>query len=281
MVSNEGPAGPEFRYAFGDSDAAVKRLSTLSQVFETPSRAILAAVDAGAVDTAIDLGCGPGYSTRLVSTVVRPRLVVGLDFSEAFLEHARVIGPVHALWQRHDITTIPFPMGPADLLYARLVLAHVARPQETLLAWLGQLRPDGHLVIEETEWVSAEHPILTAYEEMASALVAHHGGDLYVGRHLDDFEAPSSYRRLLNRRYHHRVGVPTAAGLFAMNFAIWRTDSWIVEHHSARALDIMAADLARLAESNEGGQVTFAIRQLAYRFEPGGPHLGRWVRHEW
>jgi hypothetical protein len=57
-------------YAFGDTSLAARRLALLADVFEPPSRAFLeqfaGPVSSGAepLDLAVDLGGGPGHSTR-------------------------------------------------------------------------------------------------------------------------------------------------------------------------------------------------------------------------
>ena len=77
------------RYTFGDSDLAVRRMDLVAQVFEPTSRALLAAAVPAGVDVALDLGCGPGHTTRLLAAVARPRRTVGVDGSERYLAHAR------------------------------------------------------------------------------------------------------------------------------------------------------------------------------------------------
>jgi hypothetical protein len=58
-------------YTFGDTSLAARRLALLADVFEPPSRAFLAEftrVAGDQLDLAVDLGCGPGHSTRLVAS---------------------------------------------------------------------------------------------------------------------------------------------------------------------------------------------------------------------
>jgi hypothetical protein len=67
-------------YAFGDSTPAARRLALLAEVFEPTSRAFLDHVGtrlAGPPGLAVDLGCGPGHTTRLLSSVLG-RGVLGL-----------------------------------------------------------------------------------------------------------------------------------------------------------------------------------------------------------
>jgi len=256
-------------YAFGDSDRAANRLEFLSRVFEEPSRSFLTkAVHDSSPEMsglAIDLGCGPGYSSRILAEHAQPSILCGMDFSEAFVDKARGQDIPNATWCRHDVTVAPFPTRAADLVYARLVLAHLPDPARVVDLWVRQVRPGGRLLIEDTEWIEAGHSTLLDYEEMAGALVANHGGDLYVGGLLRQLEPGPVARREVNRLYCHGVSVPVAAGLFAMNFATWRTDRYVTDTYSKSELDAMADELGRLSVSRTQDEVIFGIRQVSYR----------------
>jgi trans-aconitate 2-methyltransferase len=264
----EGVGSDSSGYAFGDSDPAAARLALLAQVFGRPSRALLTWIDARTVEVAIDLGCGPGFSTRLLDSLLDAKTLVGLDASSVFLDRARTVGPPNATWHRHDVTSVPLPAAPADLLYARLILAHLPRPEVTVWAWLGQLRSGGYLVLEEDEFVTADESTLSDYEQLSASLVAYRGGDLYVGQRLNRLDVSTDYRRVVNRVYRHRVPVPIAAQLFSMNFAVWRHEPWVVGQRGVCWLDAMERDLARLAASEATGSVVFGIRQMIYQRTP-------------
>jgi trans-aconitate 2-methyltransferase len=253
------------RYAFADTAAAADRLAFLSDLFEEPSRSLLSDADPGPVGLAVDLGCGPGFTTGLLARVLRPKSLAGMDSSAPFIERAKTAGPPGVAWYRHDVTQLPFPTGPAHLLYSRWVLAHLSDPERVLLSWLSQLRPGGHLVAEEDEEIIASHPVLAAYDQMSSSLVAHHGGNLTIGPRLGHLPSPTGFSRTMNRLYRHRLPNPVTARLFGMNFAVWRTDPWIMQSYDRATLDGIAADLAALGASTDPGYVTFVHRQLAYR----------------
>lgn len=256
-------ADPEHRYAFGHTAAAAARLRLVDEVFTEPTRELLEVAGSGHVDLAVDLGCGPGFSTRLIAETIQPARLVGLDVSEAFLEQARAAG-VAAAWIRHDVTVVPFPHGPADLLHARFVLSHLAQPEAVLVSWLSQLVPGGHLLVQEDEQIATDHPVLASYEEMARSLVSHRGGDLWVGARLGTLEPPPGYTAAVNRVHRHLVAVPLAARMYAMNFAVWRNEPFIIASYPVAELDALAADLDRLSGSSEPGHVIFDIRQVAY-----------------
>jgi trans-aconitate methyltransferase len=265
--SGRAPAHHQDRpsYAFGDVDLAARRLHVLDRAFAEPSRSLLEVAASGRIRLAVDLGCGPGWSTRLVRETLRPLRLAGLDSSRSFLAMARAAGPPGTAWFAHDVTTVPFPTGPADLLHARFVLCHLPRPETVLRSWLGQLNPGGWLLTQDDQEIIARHPVLLSYEEMARSLVAARGADLWAGAQLARLEAPEGFERVLNKVYRHRLPVALAAQMFAMNFAVWRHDPQITDHYPASVLDDMGVALSTLAGRGDRGEVVFAIRQLGFR----------------
>ncbi len=272
-ANDDDPAGAR-RYAFGDVSEATLRLQLLDRVFVEPSRALVDSVGRRLVGFAIDLGCGPGLTTRLLAERLRPDRLAGLDTSRAFLEQAATAVP-SAEWFLHDVTEVPFPTGPADVVHARFVLSHLRGPESLLTKWLGQLNPGGVLLVQEDAEIVADHPVLVAYEEMARSLVAQKGGDLWVGARLARLELPHGYETVVNRVRSHRVPVALAAQMFSLNFAVWRHDPFIVREYPAPLLEEIGTELARAASADHGGDVDFRLRQLAlrrgYRSAPVGP----------
>jgi SAM-dependent methyltransferase len=265
--SGRAPSGHDdrARYAFGDADLAAQRLHLLDRVFAEPSRSLLTVAASRRIRLAVDLGCGPGWSTRFLSETLRPLRLAGLDTSSSFLEMARVAGPPGTDWFAHDVTSVPFPTGPADLLHARFVLCHLPEPESVLRAWLSQLNLGGYLLTQDDQEIVARHPVLVSYEEMARSLVAARGADLWVGARLARFEAPEGFQKFVNTLYRHRVPVALAAQMFAMNFAVWRDDPHITARHPGPVLDEMGMALRTLARSDDPSDVVFVIRQLGFR----------------
>jgi SAM-dependent methyltransferase len=265
--SGEPPTGHHNRasYAFGDVELAARRLQLLDRVFAEPSRALLGVAASGPIGLAVDLGCGPGWSTRLLSETLRPFRLAGLDTSQSFLQMARAAGPPGTAWFSHDITSVPFPTGPADLLHARFVLCHLPEAETVLRKWLGQLNPGGYLLTQDDQEIVARHPVLVSYEEMARSLVAARGADLWVGARLARLDAPKGFQKVVNKLYRHRVPVALAAQMFAMNFAVWRHDPHITTEYPGAVLEEMGVALNTLAGRDDSGDVVFAIRQIGYR----------------
>ena len=59
-------------YAFGDSAPAARRLALLADLFEPASQPFLARFAGRQLGLAVDLGCGTGYTTRLLASVLEP-----------------------------------------------------------------------------------------------------------------------------------------------------------------------------------------------------------------
>ena len=82
-------------YTFGDNEEASRRLHRLAEVYEQETRDLLNAVQSEfsgcRIGVALDLGCGPGWSTHLIEATLSPKRTVGLDSSEAFLAEWRIL----------------------------------------------------------------------------------------------------------------------------------------------------------------------------------------------
>jgi hypothetical protein len=69
------------KYTFGDNRRASARLRRLAELYEPESRDLLRRSGIRAPRLAVDLGCGPGWSTRLLEAALKPDRTVGLDAS--------------------------------------------------------------------------------------------------------------------------------------------------------------------------------------------------------
>jgi SAM-dependent methyltransferase len=248
-------------YSFGDSRRAANRLALVARYFEPTSRAFLEAAAPRGVARALDLGCGPGFTTELLARVCAPRALTGLDASEAFVALARERARHGVDFAVHDVTTLPFPGGAADLIHARLLLAHLRDPEALALRWQGALRPGGRLLLEEVEWIRSDDPVVVRYLELVAGMLRARGQELYVGPRLE--AATRAQRRSASRVRELRLSASRAAALFAPNLAEFRTQPAVRALASEAELDLLAAALAERAEGRGGEPVTWALRQLA------------------
>jgi trans-aconitate 2-methyltransferase len=255
---------PRPTYTFGDTPLAADRLRLVARVFAAPSRTFLTEAVTAPPRIALDLGCGPGVTTRLVAEVAGATRTIGLDTSAAFLQLAAVDAPSGVEFALHDITELPLPATPVDLIYCRLLLAHLPDPGGAVAAWSSQLAPGGLVLVDEVEWIDTNQPVLARYEATVVGLVASRGAPMYAGPIVNGLTRGSGFRQQSSIVRAVRVSTSTAARMYEMNLATWRDDPYIREHHSPDEISRLATDLAALTESVGTGEITWGIRQVAY-----------------
>jgi trans-aconitate 2-methyltransferase len=237
------------RYTFGDDEPARARLALVAAAYEPVSRAFLAREAPTGAALAVDLGCGPGFSTELVAATCRPRALVGLDASEQFLAMARPLVPT-ARFVRHDVTEVPLPGGPADVIYARLVLAHLPDPPALLARWCEHLAAGGVILSEELEDIESPDGPLRDYDDLSSAMVRRGGGVMCAGPLL----AP-----LGGRCVRVEASAALAARIYSFNVRLWleRAGGGPAKERLLR----LQRGLAELAHSSSAAGVTWIVRQ--------------------
>jgi trans-aconitate 2-methyltransferase len=237
-------------YAFGDGDAPARRLGLLAEVFDPTSREFLVRDAPPAPWLALDLGCGPGHTTRLISRALGPRRTLGLDLSADFVARAAREAPPGVAFAVHDVAGRPFPEGPPDLVYARLLVAHLVDPEAAIAAWAAQLAPDGALLVEDTDAIATAHPVLAEYLARVAERLDARGHRLYPGPLLG---ALADSSRLAT------VSPPAgrAAAMFRLNLDSWCDDE-VVHARLARGLE-------DLLDDPRTGVITWCVRQAVIR----------------
>jgi len=237
-------------YSFGDDDPALERLRLVAAAYAPVSGPFLAAHAPGGAARALDLGCGPGFSTELLAERCAPQTLVGLDASPAFVEAARARVP-QARFEIHDVAAVPLPGAPAEVIYARLVLAHLADPLATVERWRGELVAGGVLLVEDLESIEAPPGPLSDYEDLVADVVRASGGVLYAGPAL---------AALGGRVVRVTVPPALAAAVYRYNVRRWLADE------SRRPLwprlAVLDAALAGTAAHDGGPGLSWVVRQV-------------------
>jgi len=261
-------------YLFGDTELAARRLGVLARVFEHPTRDFLEAwrTGGGGLDpqlvapTVVDVGCGPGHTTRLLATVFE-RHVVGLDSSDAFLFEARRLGPTRVSFHLHDVSDADFPTPPAHLLYSRFLLTHLPDTTAVLAGWRANLRPGGWILLEEPEWIATEVDAFRVYLDLVAYGLRARGSELYVGPHLGVRAAAAGLSIRFDRVLEHDVRDRDAATMFSMNLPAVRSSNEIAPQ-PASELDDLQQSLDDLAHQHTPeSRIRWGLRQIALRME--------------
>ena len=82
----------------------------------------------------------------------------------------------------HDVREVPFPEGLADLVYCRLLLAHLVDPPGVVERWTTQLALRGLVLLDELEAIDVSDPVFAAYlDQVAIPVVEAQGARLLAG----------------------------------------------------------------------------------------------------
>lgn len=248
------------RYTYGTSEKAASRLENIARFFNPLAVRFIRYYIKGQVDSAIDLGCGPGFTTDMLSKAVQCSHVYGLDNSAHFLGLAKARFK-HCAFIRHDVTKIPFPAR-GEVIYARFLLSHLTDVVELVNQWLGELHTGGILFIEEIEDIETEVEVFRRYLEIADGLVASEGAILYIGGLL----ANGIYKAdmLCSECISIPVASSQAASWFLPNtVTIWEKEPFVLRNTTSAERKMISSELSGIRESDASGKdIVWKMRRL-------------------
>jgi trans-aconitate 2-methyltransferase len=262
------------RYTFGDGDAAERRLEHIASFFNVSAESFLRLHVTRPAEIAVDIGCGPGYTTQMLGRSVTAARVVGFDISEDFLRRAAARLP-RCEFMRHDIRNTPFPVAP-DLAYCRFVLTHIPNAPALVDRWIQALAPGGWLVLDELEGIETDVSLFQRYLEINTGLVASQGGNMYVGAALQ----AASCKAHVVLSEAARLAVPNrmAASWFHPNsMTIWKREPYVLAHVDETEQEAVSRSLAHIRDTDEPrGHATWIMRRMILGNSKGatGKRLG-------
>ncbi len=253
------------QYQFGDTDIAAHRLKVVNDVFAESTRPFILDTVTNVPHLAIDMGCGPGFTTHFLAELLQCDRIVGLDNSEHFISLARKTETQRVSFNLHDVTTVPFPAEPCDLLYCRFLLSHLQNPAALVATWVTQLRPKGLLLMEEVDWIRTENEVLVVYLDIVDAMLKHQSQELYVGRVVNRIEDTDTLKRKSSKLMHLPVTARDAAGMFYLNIQSWRHQPYVRENYSSSMINQLEADLKVFSEAkSDETEIEWGLRQIVF-----------------
>src|SRR5918997_3373930 len=258
-------------YAFGETVLAAERLRLVSEVFDPTSEAFVSETVRSRPRLALDLGCGSGFTTRLLSRIARPEKTVGVDRSEAFVNRALASA---AGSEEYVVADVAAPMRieglreRPDLIYARFLASHLPEPERAISCWAKELEAGGLLLVEEVESISTPVAAFEQYLKIVSEMLDHYGNELFVGSRLATARWNDGLRVEVERTAEVRPNTGQAARMFSTNLPNWRHDPYVEANHPPDKLERLAVELDRLTGSAEKGRIAWRMSQIALRRHP-------------
>jgi len=251
------------KYTFGDNDQASLRLQRLAELYEPETRELLQHSGIRQPRLAVDLGCGPGWSTRLVRAELGPLRTVGLDSSERYIAEARHRNSSDLEFEVHDVARASFPVLSPTLLFCRFLLTHLSPLAQVLAGWASIAAPGATLLVHETETLETEHHTLRHYYDLVGRLQEHYGQTLLVGAVLTNSLPENGWRVIESNRRILEKNADKMAALHLANLRTWRNDEFARNAFDPNEINELEVSLARIADGLEnGGVVLNAARQI-------------------
>ena len=180
-------------YILGTEQAELHRLGLQHQVWSAEAQRGWKAAGFTAGQTILDLGCGPGFSTKELAYIVgQSGKVIGIDKSEnyiKFLSDTKQLHGVNIEAIHSDFDDMQLTPNSLDGIYCRWALAWISNPQEVLTKAYNALKPGGKMVIHEyfdwsTHQTEPSLPALSKAISMCLKSFKEQPGDIDVGRQI-------------------------------------------------------------------------------------------------
>jgi trans-aconitate 2-methyltransferase len=251
------------RYTFGTTKKAADRLGDIARVFNPMAAEFLTKHISGKIETALDLGCGPGFTTDMIYRALKCEKIYGFDNSKEMLEYAKKQFQQYS-FVLHDVTNFPFPFK-ANFMYTRFLLSHMVNAVDLVNKWVKELKKGGYLCIEEVEDIGTDVETFKEYLNISRGLVASEGAVLYVGETLSagDYDAEV----LHNEKISLQVNNSTAASWFYPNtVTIWEKENYVLKNLSGEKRKRIPNELLRILKKDDASSnITWYMRRILLR----------------
>lgn len=180
-------------YALQSGAEEMARLRMQASAIESDADVLLGLIGVRPGWRCLDLGCGVGGITNLLSRRVGPSgRVVGLDGDAEKLAAARVWAEANGLanveFVEGDAYRTGLPRGSFDLVHLRFMFTTIGRHEELVAEAVALTRAGGALAVQEADVTTlACYPPHLAWDRLKEAMskaFARVGADTYVGQRM-------------------------------------------------------------------------------------------------
>ena len=223
-------------YILGTDQEELRRLEIQHKVWQSEAKRGWKLADFKAGDNILDLGCGPGYcSMELASIVGKTGEVIGVDRSDGFIKYLEHIKDQKALPIKPILSTfdeLSLEDESLDGIYCRWALAWVPNPKEILEKLKTYLRPGSKMVVQEYYyWTShrtqPEKPNLKKAISAALKSFKESDSEIDVGKHLHQW-LDELGMKIINARLMPKLATP--------NSGVWKWPRTFYESYFPRLI---------------------------------------------
>ncbi len=182
-------ASPSGNYPIERRSGEIERLYVQSKAMAPDTLVMLDRIGVKPGWSCLDVGCGPGGITELLSQHAGPTgRVVGLDVDEVFLAHARANAPSNVEFRRGDAYGSDLAAASFDLVHMRFVASTAGDPERLLSEAIRLARPGGIVALQEPDGATLNcYPPHPSWDRLKTALLGAFrgvGADLELARKL-------------------------------------------------------------------------------------------------
>ncbi|MDI9216419.1 class I SAM-dependent methyltransferase [Clostridium tertium] len=136
----------------------------------------------------LDLGCGPGGTTKIINKFNPDGEIVAMDREDRFINHAKKLGLKNTTFIKGDCFKLPFDDNEFDCCFSRFVFQHLSNPKDALNELIRVTKPNGIIgVYEWDEGLTCMYPEPKYYKKYISSESTRRrftSGDIFLGRKM-------------------------------------------------------------------------------------------------
>jgi len=247
------------RYVIAGGHEGKERLKLLSKVLLPTTSRLLKAAGLAKGMKCLDLGCGGGFVTALISDMVGDSgEVFAIDADDEILNLARADAQSEG---RSNIQYAKLDASEGhrenyyDFVYARFLLTHLPKPQRCLESMIRSCRPGGKVVVEDIDFTGnfcyPESQAYQRYTELYQQVVTLRGADANIG-----FKLPAMFRSAGVRDVQVNIVQPVhfeGEGKLLAAITMQRVAASVIEEKLATQaeIDAVIAGLTAAAEDKD------------------------------
>lgn len=145
-------------------------------------------------ESALDVGCGPGFQVMAIARLRPDITVTGVDLSAEVLDDARQRAAASGLgncsYEVMDAQDLDYPDNAFSYVQGNLMLEFVHDPAQAIAEMCRVLKPGGHLFIQDLDYdyhQADNCPEFRYIFDVYVRLLRQSGGDPHIGRQLYRF----------------------------------------------------------------------------------------------